>query len=228
MWLLDWLLERTEKVVDWFGAFYDKAKNIIVNIWDWTFELAYNTYIQARDYAKTKFNQAKAIIYAIEQDLRNYFTSVKQNIVNYAKYLSDTVQINLDRAVLFIQDKIETSKQSVIKWSLETFSNVTTWIDNRKQEILTFLNDTFPWLIGVRQSINDLINFFRSGEFYDILVILKDNLKDLLFFLTHPGKFIMTIVDYILDHYIADWLADLLGTEGEPLPKRIKDDILGK
>lgn len=218
MWLLNWLLGRAAKLLEWFGSSYSS----------WVLKLK-NFYYWLKYYRDQAFKWSKD--WALPKILSYYYTARVFIAYKYNQAINWTNQ-KADEISIFLSGKIQGTKD-LIKVITNEFRNKDTWLtnlvfreDNKTEtglktwteRFVDNLLNPFSWIIDFKDLIIELQELFTTENKTRFLTLINDLFGFLLNLAVHPLKTLIGIIQPVFLELLSYSVAYALGSEEYELP----------
>lgn len=210
MWLIDWLLQRVNRVLDWFGDRYYSVRSYINSLPEIISGLSLSLSVFYNNLPDIIFDYFSNFYsnYITPQytSLRNYIHNFYNTYVTFSTFINNVIN-----DIINFRDNLSNILSSLynqIYQALILFitNNVIYQVYELRNEINNYIN-TFNSIINF---INNLQQIFSINSLYEVKMIIDKMKLNILSFIDNPKKFIFDLLtdnlyDY-LDNLIATWL----------------------
>jgi len=218
MWLIAWLVDRYERVLDWFGEGYnelvERVKSLPQTFINW-----------ANEITKKLVDWAGPLIVEARQSAIDWASLLHDNAVDLAYSLSEArlkwiADLNdaLWNGVNEIRTWVTSGITDVQTWVIEQYTQIETDINSFVDNLLASKLNPFNWLVNIREEIEKLVKAFSDSTLGKLLDFVDNWYDDFLDFIQNPAGYVLAIIKPIFLDLLAYLLAAALGAENEIIP----------
>lgn len=215
---LSWVYSQATKVYDWFGSAYYSAKNAVVNAWNWAVQEAAKALSAARSYAYDLIRQVQGGINSSINWLQSQISELRSGLIEDMTALSDWVEWKISQIGDFTADVFWSAIDDIRSIVYAIRDRATYLVDSAIATVYDFINNSFAWILSLRDDLTRLLSVFSPNLIQSILSFFGGQLNTVLSFIDNPLDFILDIISPKFISFLCYVLAWALGTTASELP----------
>lgn len=218
MWLLQWLIDRADRVFDLVDTFFALIINAAVNAFKWAYDNAVHFFYEAVRIIEYWVGEVWGFAERLHVIALDHLNALSVEFYAWRDGVIQTVSDWFVTKIVEIKLWIEWAKTEAIELFTAAWGWLLGWLATHLATVIFivwFVKDT---ILTVWNSIIDAITFIGDINTKLAIIAIRDNIASLLLIINNPVGFVFAVIVARFREWGDYLLGSALGTTDRPLP----------